>query len=422
MKYIKTNCKINLDWQVMKGIGNVEEDFSRSTVSLFLVKDGTENRYTISCTAGASGMVRAEIAENTLPVGVYGVELVWLKNEGHAGTSRCVNRTRKACVFGIDSAVNDTEQPVTIKMKTTAASYGYDGLSSWELAVLKGQTTLSENEYIQNLTDQSEAFAELRTAVAGKADKNGSSSENFRAAGLMAGQINTGQVYANWIYRENQGLHGGGILIPTVNEGEQDELALKTNLLAYCADAAYDSSTQRINFLNSVNEVLAYIDATAFIKDGMVSNVAINNGNLVITFNTDAGQSPISLPLTDIFNPANYYTKTEVQGLLEELAALRPLTVTASFNPEGVLTTISHTYDEINAAFTANKRVIIDCHCAILGIRFSAGMARVYMMDLGGAKMVFNAHAFYIDNGTAHHLLVTISKEDGLTKVEYEEI
>lgn len=421
MKYIKTNCKINLDWQVMKGIGNVEEDFSRSTVSLFLVKDGTENRYTISCTAGASGRVRAEIAENTLPVGVYGVELVWLKNEGHAGTSRCVNRTRKACVFGIDSAVNDTEQPVTVKMKTTAASYGYDGLSSWELAVLKGQTTLSENEYIQNLTDQSEAFAELRSAVAGKAGKNGSRSEAFAASTIGANEVTAGGIYANWIYRADQGVLGGGILIPTVNQGEQDELALKTNLLQYCTSAAYDSSTQRINFLNSVNEVLAYIDATAFIKDGMVSNVAINNGNLVITFNTDAGQSPISLPLTDIFNPANYYTKTQVDALLRELEALRPLTVTIGINPEEVVS-IDTTYSQIAAAFTNDRRVIVDFNCAPLGIRFSAGMARVAVMRDGVAVTVFTAHTYYIDNDTAHHLMVNVYEEEGQTKVEYEEI
>ena len=60
----------------------------------------------------------------------------------------------------------------------------------------------------------------------------------------------------------------------------------------------------------------------------MVSNVEILNGNLVITFNTDAGKEPITIPLTDIFNPNNYYTKTDANGLFatqvvvnEEIAA-----------------------------------------------------------------------------------------------------
>ena len=82
------------------------------------------------------------------------------------------------------------------------------------------------------------------------------------------------------------------------------------------ADASYDSQTKRINFLDNGGNIVSYIDATDFIKDGMVSNVAISEGNLVITFNTDAGQEPISIALTEIFNPANYYNKTEVDGKL----------------------------------------------------------------------------------------------------------
>lgn len=82
------------------------------------------------------------------------------------------------------------------------------------------------------------------------------------------------------------------------------------------ADASYDSETKRINFLDNGGNIVSYIDATDFIKDGMVSNVAISEGNLVITFNTDAGQEPISIALTEIFNPANYYNKTEVDGKL----------------------------------------------------------------------------------------------------------
>ena len=82
------------------------------------------------------------------------------------------------------------------------------------------------------------------------------------------------------------------------------------------ANASYDSETKRINFYDNGGNIVSYIDATDFIKDGMVSNVAISEGNLVITFNTDAGQEPISIALTDIFNSENYYNKTEVDGKL----------------------------------------------------------------------------------------------------------
>lgn len=82
----------------------------------------------------------------------------------------------------------------------------------------------------------------------------------------------------------------------------------------------YDSANQSIIFYNKEDErsrtELFSIDATDFIKDGMVSDVAISNGNLVITFNTDAGHNAISIPLTDIFNPANYYDKTAMDAAL----------------------------------------------------------------------------------------------------------
>ena len=101
------------------------------------------------------------------------------------------------------------------------------------------------------------------------------------------------------------------------------------DISAYFNGAEYDSNTKRINFKNG-NNVIAYIDATAFIKDGMVDTVAISNGNLVITFNTDAGKQPISIPLTDIFNPANYYDKTATDTLLAAKANSSDLATVAT--------------------------------------------------------------------------------------------
>lgn len=59
---------------------------------------------------------------------------------------------------------------------------------------------------------------------------------------------------------------------------------------------------------------LCKIDAAPFIKDGMITSVAISNGNLVITWNSDSTgvTSPTTIPLTDIFNPDNYYQKPDV--------------------------------------------------------------------------------------------------------------
>ena len=78
-------------------------------------------------------------------------------------------------------------------------------------------------------------------------------------------------------------------------------------------NAEYNDTNRLIVFTTGGGETIT-IDALAFIKDGMISSVAVSNGNLVITFNSDAGKQPISIPLTQIFNPSNYYDKTAADG------------------------------------------------------------------------------------------------------------
>lgn len=89
--------------------------------------------------------------------------------------------------------------------------------------------------------------------------------------------------------------------------------------------AEYDSTNKLIIFYDEENGSSACtIDATDFIKDGMVNNVeikdvasgepAVNVTCLVITFNSDSGKQDINIPISDIFNASNYYTKTEVDA------------------------------------------------------------------------------------------------------------
>ena len=87
----------------------------------------------------------------------------------------------------------------------------------------------------------------------------------------------------------------------------------------YFDGAEYDSNSKRINFKHG-NTVKAYIDATNFIKDGMVDDVEITAPTggtylgvtcLVVTFNTDAGKEDIEIPISLIFDPSNYYDKDD---------------------------------------------------------------------------------------------------------------
>lgn len=112
--------------------------------------------------------------------------------------------------------------------------------------------------------------------------------------------------------------------------------------------ASYNSANHTIVFTaNGVQK--ATIDASDFIKDGMVSNVEIANDNLVITFNTDAGKSPISIPLTNFFDPTildDYFTKSEVTTALADKMDVSGMSAYAT-------TATTYSKSEVDNAITA---------------------------------------------------------------------
>ena len=80
------------------------------------------------------------------------------------------------------------------------------------------------------------------------------------------------------------------------------------------------NSTGKTLNLYSGNHLLGSVDGTTWVKDGMVESAAIVGNNLEITFNTDAGKEKISVPLTDIFNPDNYYDKATIDSKFENVS------------------------------------------------------------------------------------------------------
>ena len=81
----------------------------------------------------------------------------------------------------------------------------------------------------------------------------------------------------------------------------------------------WDSNAKTLK-LYSGNHLLGSVDGTSWVKDGMVQSAAIVGNNLEITFNTDSGKEKITVPLTDIFNPDNYYNKTEIDSKFENVS------------------------------------------------------------------------------------------------------
>lgn len=150
------------------------------------------------------------------------------------------------------------------------------------------------------------------------------------------------------LYLSKLNVNGQEYQIKDANAATAIELASKVGY------GYYNSETSEIVFYdkedtNSRTELFS-IDATGFIKDGMVSNVAISEGNLVITFNTAAGKEPISIALTDIFNPANYYDKTAMDGKLADYPTIN--TMNTALGQKANVTDV-YTQTEINNKLAA---------------------------------------------------------------------
>ena len=107
----------------------------------------------------------------------------------------------------------------------------------------------------------------------------------------------------------------------------------------------YDSQTKKIELKNAEGETLSEIDATAFIKDGMVNNVAIVGDYLVITFNTDAGKEAINIPMSSFFDASAYYTKTEIDGTFLNQVSYNANNNTLDFASENGTRTVSVSLD-----------------------------------------------------------------------------
>lgn len=105
----------------------------------------------------------------------------------------------------------------------------------------------------------------------------------------------------------------------------RDILTISGDSADYADGAEYDSTNKLIYLKHGNTRLSGPIDATAFIKDGMVENATVtvptsgsHSGQtcLVITFNTDSGKEDIEIPISQIFDASNYYTKTDVDTAL----------------------------------------------------------------------------------------------------------
>lgn len=153
-----------------------------------------------------------------------------------------------------------------------------------------------------------------------------------------------------------------------------------SDLAGYADAVAYDSSGKTMNFYHggsTTGTVVFSFDASPFLVDGMIDSVSITSitsgGSevevLQIVWNSDAGKQTTNIPLTEIFNPANYYTTAQTQAYVsgytyDKETIDNKITQSGTFDPTQYYTT-ANTYsktevnglldDKANTATTYTK-------------------------------------------------------------------
>ena len=135
MKKINIASTIKIYWKVWRGANKVSENFDSLNTNLKVFLVGSGNTYVTEHIINKEidpgyDVIEIAVSSNMLEAGVYDLKAIWKKNDG-----RDFVASRRSGVFGIslDGEVKEEE----IRLVSYVESFGSDGLSAYETAVMR---------------------------------------------------------------------------------------------------------------------------------------------------------------------------------------------------------------------------------------------------------------------------------------------
>ena len=204
MIIIHNGSQLQINWTIFKGMSKSKEDFRRALLRVFLVRTDMVEQpplddmypvfnqaeyadYVLHPSAEAyadtlpmnivsveNGTIKIDIPQAVmaqLPVGVYSLKAVWFKNKqflhdathvGVADKSYSIVQNKFALTNIQAEATNPEIDNPVLNVQSGIATYGYNGLDSYEEAVLNGETLLSRGLWIANLSEMNSRFDEIQ--------------------------------------------------------------------------------------------------------------------------------------------------------------------------------------------------------------------------------------------------------------------
>lgn len=203
----------------------------------------------------------------------------------------------------------------TYDIVDSTAIHSLDGY--WTSGQTNDAITAATNALAESIAEQGyQTSGDVQNAISGKADTT-AVTEAIDAA--VSGKADTTAV--------TQAISEAvsGKLDTSVFNTYSGDVA--TQLASKIAGASWDSATSHLNFFDNVSATgtpLTYVDGADWVKDSFLKSVTIEDKQisgetvpcLVFVFETESGETETDIPLTDIFDPSNYYTTGQTDAAI----------------------------------------------------------------------------------------------------------
>lgn len=320
-----------------------------------------------------------------------------------------------------------------IKVATSTAAYdAFGGVrdAQWNSASQHLVITNANGSTIDlDLSDVASA-TEVSTAIAGKADKTyvdeelGNKVDKVTGKGLSTNDYTTAEktklsgIAANAQVNVIESVKVNGtalevtdkavnVVVPAatvtgVKSGDK-VLALANKELSTTLGLTYDSATKKINLTGIDSAVIASVDATDFIKDGMVEGVSFDPATkkLTITFNTDSGAEDIEVDLTSLVDTYTQGTGITITGNV----------ISVDTSTIATVASVSAVDAKLGAGFASNNTVATQ----LAAVKATAEAATT-VSEVNSQIDAKIAELDYLDEGTGFVKVVT--QTDGVIAVE----
>lgn len=173
--------------------------------------------------------------------------------------------------------------------------------STYNAVLVNGKLT-----WVKPSTTTVEGLSDLISALTGRVDTLEGEVDSLQDAVETNSTNIANEVSRAKTAEEALGERIDNIEIPVTGVASDDKiLTLTDKLISATISMSYDEENKAIKLYGKDNIELGSVDATPFIKDGMLSDVNYNeeNNTLTFTWNTEAGDKTDTVVLSDIIEP-----------------------------------------------------------------------------------------------------------------------